>query len=74
MPDTLENEFNGILIAPADANAIEAAVLRLAESNDLRKRLGSAAQETAKRYTWARSAKQLEAFFRHIMELEGRSD
>jgi glycosyltransferase involved in cell wall biosynthesis len=74
MPDTLENEFNGILIAPADAKAIEAAVLRLAESNDLRKRLGSAAQETAKRYTWARSAKQLEAFFRHIMELEGRSD
>jgi glycosyltransferase involved in cell wall biosynthesis len=74
MPDVVENDYTGLLIAPADAKAIENAVLRLAEWSELRERLGSAAQETMRRYTWARSAKRLEEFFRHIVELEGRSN
>jgi glycosyltransferase involved in cell wall biosynthesis len=73
MPDVVEDGFNGILIPPADASAIENAVLRLAASAELRQCLGQAAQHTMTRYTWERSAIMLETFFRHIIALEGQT-
>jgi glycosyltransferase involved in cell wall biosynthesis len=73
MPDVLEDNFNGLLVPPADAPAIEEAVLRLAKSPDLRQRLGQAAQQTMKRYTWERSAIMLEKLFRHVIASEGRT-
>jgi glycosyltransferase involved in cell wall biosynthesis len=73
MPDIVEHEFNGLLIAPADAAAIEESVLRLARSVELRQKLGEAARQTMKRYTWERAAKQLEALYRHVLALEDRS-
>ena len=73
MTDVVENGFNGMLISPADAGAIEQAVLSLGESRDLRKRLGQAAQETMSRYTWQRSAAMLEKLFRHVIASEGQN-
>jgi len=73
MPDVVENDYNGLLIPPADARAIEEAILRLAGSVELRGRLGVAARETMKRYTWERAAKQLEALYMHVLELEGQA-
>jgi len=72
MPDVVENEFNGLLIPPADADAIEGAILRLAGSAELREKLGKAAQETMRRYTWERAALQLEALYRHVLRLESQ--
>jgi glycosyltransferase involved in cell wall biosynthesis len=72
MPDVVENDFNGLLVPPADAQALEQAVLRLAASPELRERLGQAAQQTMTRYTWERSAFMLEGFFRHVIAAEGR--
>lgn len=73
MPDVVENEFNGLLVPPADAAAIEAAVLRLASDSALRRRLGEAAQDSMKRYTWERSAEALENLFHRVIALESRS-
>jgi glycosyltransferase involved in cell wall biosynthesis len=73
MPDVVENDFNGLLIPPADAPAIEEAVLRLAVSPDLRQRLGQAAQQTMARYTWERSAILLEKLFRRVIAGEGQT-
>jgi len=73
MPDVVENQFNGLLIPPANAAAIEEGILRLARSAELREKLGVAARETMKRYTWERAARQLEAFYLHVLALEGRS-
>jgi glycosyltransferase involved in cell wall biosynthesis len=70
MPDVVENEYNGLLIPPANAVSIEEAILRLANSVELRQKLGEAARETMKRYTWERAARQLEALFFHIIELK----
>jgi len=70
MPDMVEDGFNGLLVPPADAAAIEQAVLRLAHSPDLRRSLGQAAQQTMSRYTWERAALRLEQFFRHVIALE----
>jgi glycosyltransferase involved in cell wall biosynthesis len=73
MPDVVENNYNGLLIPPANATAIEEGILRLAGSFELREKLGVAARETMKRYTWERAARQLEALYLHVLDLEGRS-
>jgi len=67
MPDVVENDYNGLLVAPADAKAIEDGIFRLAASVELRKKLGEAARETMKRYTWERAARQLEELYRRIL-------
>ena len=71
MPDVVESGFNGLLVGPANAAAIEASVLRLAADPALRQRLGQAAQHSMKRYNWERSAEMLENFFHHIIAREG---
>ena len=73
MPDVVEDGFNGLLVPPADASAIEEAVLRLAASSELRQSLGQAAQRTMARYTWERSALMLEKLFRRVIAGEGRT-
>ena len=73
MPDVVENECNGLLIPPANARSIEEAILRLANSQELRQKLGEAARETMKRYTWERAARRLEALYCHIIEIESTS-
>ena len=60
MADVVEDGFNGLLVPPADAEKLAQGVERLSQSSDLRKRLGLAAQETMRRYTWGRIALQLE--------------
>jgi glycosyltransferase involved in cell wall biosynthesis len=67
MPDVVEDQFNGLLIPPADAGAIEQAILRLAESEELRRRLGEAARESMRRQTWERTGQRLEALFLRVV-------
>jgi glycosyltransferase involved in cell wall biosynthesis len=69
MPDVVQDGINGLLIPPASTEGIEKAFIRLAESKGFREQLGRAAQESMRHYTWERSAKQLEGFFGHILEL-----
>ena len=73
MPDVVENDYNGLLVPPANSLAIEDGILRLARSVELREKLGMAARETMKRYTWERAARQLEALYQHVLALEGQS-
>jgi len=70
MPDVVEDEFNGLLIQPADAVAIEQAILRLAKSEELRARLGEAARESMRRHTWERTGQQLESLFLRVLQNE----
>jgi glycosyltransferase involved in cell wall biosynthesis len=63
MKDVVEDGYNGLLVKPADAAAFAVATERLIHSAELRARLGGAAQETMKRYTWDRVAAQLEHVF-----------
>jgi glycosyltransferase involved in cell wall biosynthesis len=67
MTDVVENDFNGVLIPPADAKALEEAIVRLASSEELRDRLGNAARDSMQRYTWPRTARQLVALFTWIV-------
>lgn len=73
MPDVVEHEFNGLLIPPADAKALEEAVVRLADSEQLRCRLGNAARETMHRYSWENSARRLEELYLTVLGRETKA-
>ena len=60
MVDLVEDEFNGLLVQPSDAEGLAAAIERLCASPDLCRNLGQQAQQTARRYTWASVAQKLE--------------
>lgn len=60
MADVVEDEFNGLLVPPADAERLVEATERLCRSVELRKRIGEAAQQTMRRYTWERVTGKLE--------------
>ena len=72
MMDLIENEYNGLLVKPADADGLASAILRLVESRELRIRLGCAAQETAKRHSWERAAEELEKVFDLAIQNRGQ--
>jgi glycosyltransferase involved in cell wall biosynthesis len=68
MPDVVQDGFNGLLVPPADDVALERAIERLAESEELRQRLGYAAQESMKRYEWPHAAEKLEELFLRVVQ------
>ncbi len=74
MPDVVKHEFNGLLIPPANATAIEEAILQLARSPELRRKMGEAARETMKRCTWERAARQLEELYRRVLAADAARD
>jgi glycosyltransferase involved in cell wall biosynthesis len=74
MVDAVEDDYNGILVPPADAGAITAALLRVSQRASLRRRLGTAAQETMRRWTWQKSASKLERLLASaIADKDGRA-
>jgi glycosyltransferase involved in cell wall biosynthesis len=52
MVDVIEHETDGWLVPPADSCALAQAILWLSASNELRERLGRAAQARMHRHTW----------------------
>ncbi len=60
MADVVEHGVNGLLVPPANSEALADAVERVCLSADLRKQLGQAAQATTRHYTWDRIAQKLE--------------
>jgi glycosyltransferase involved in cell wall biosynthesis len=74
MPDVVTNDYNGLLVPPADAVALENAIARLAASEELRERLGRAAQELMKRYEWPRAAAELEELFLRVVRAKADVD
>jgi glycosyltransferase involved in cell wall biosynthesis len=63
MADVVEDEVNGLLVAPANAEELARGIERLCQLTGLRKRLGLAGQDTVRRYTWERIAEKLEKVF-----------
>ncbi len=63
MPDVVQHDANGLLVPPADSAAIAEAILRLVQSEELRRRLGVGAQATMRQYTWDKIAQRVEKVF-----------
>jgi glycosyltransferase involved in cell wall biosynthesis len=56
VPEAVIDGVTGLLVPPADREALGAAFSRLITDKDLRRRLGAAGREWAHRNSWARSA------------------
>jgi len=67
MTDLIEDSHDGILVVPGDTESLAAAIMKVCFDGGLRERLGRAAQEKMKRYTWSRSARQHELVFNRAM-------
>jgi glycosyltransferase involved in cell wall biosynthesis len=63
MADIVQDDINGLLVPAANAGAIAEAVARLHSSQELRRRLGLAAQAQMRNYTWEKIAARVEAVF-----------
>ena len=58
MKDFVEDGVNGLLVPVGDAAGLTAALARVTDDPALADRLGRAAREKARHYTWRRSADQ----------------
>jgi glycosyltransferase involved in cell wall biosynthesis len=67
MADLVEDGHDGLLTIPGDADSLTVAMATLCGNSQLRQKLGCAAQEKMKRFTWKRSALRHEAVFRRAM-------
>jgi glycosyltransferase involved in cell wall biosynthesis len=72
MADVAEEGHNGLLVPPADAEALAKSIQELASSAELRARIGRNAQETMRRYTWQNVAKRVERVL--MMAAEKRAE
>jgi len=67
MTDLVEDSHSGLFVIPGDTESLSAAIVRLCLDPGLRLRLGSAAQEKMKRYTWKQAARRTEKVFYRAM-------
>ena len=74
---TAEIMTNGVdafvLTDPADVQALASKIRLLCEDSDLRRRMGEAAAQTAKKYTWERNGQQFREIFAEILRRKDAS-
>jgi len=67
IPDIVKNGINGILVPPKSPQSIFNALERLLANPELKKRLGRAAKESVKDYTWNKIAEKYEIIYREVI-------
>jgi len=67
MTDVIEDSHDGLFIIPGDADSLTSMITRLCRDAESRHRLGNAAQEKMRRYTWALSARRHEMVFQRAL-------
>jgi len=73
MTDLVEDAYDGLFVIPGDAESLSAAIVRLCRDPELRLRLGSAAQEKMKRYTWKQTARRTETVFNRAIGIRSEA-
>ena len=67
IPETVRDNYNGLLIEPRDVKSLEDAMWRLIDAPDLLQRLTIGAAETGKRYEWPQIAQRLERLYHSVI-------
>jgi len=73
MTDLVEDSHDGLFVIPGDAESLSAAIVKLCRDPELRLRLGNAAQEKMKRYTWKQTARRTEAVFNRAIGIQSET-
>jgi glycosyltransferase involved in cell wall biosynthesis len=71
MTDLVEDSHDGLFVIPGDTDSLASGITRLCRDAELRQRLGNAAQEKMRRYTWVQSAKRHEMVFHRALGTTG---
>jgi glycosyltransferase involved in cell wall biosynthesis len=74
VPDIVHDGENGLLIDSARPDQLQAAILRLRASPDLRRELGERGRQLAKNFTAAVMAEKYLALYRSVAAAEGIED
>jgi glycosyltransferase involved in cell wall biosynthesis len=69
IPEVVREGVNGILVSPKSPETIAKALERLLSNSGLRRKLGRAAAESVKDYTWSKIAEKYERVY--SISLEG---
>jgi glycosyltransferase involved in cell wall biosynthesis len=73
IPDVVEDDVTGLLVAPGDAEALAAALRRLLREPETRRRLGEAARQLATgRLSWDEAGRRFEECYAEAAALEAR--
>lgn len=68
LPDVVEHERTGLLVPPADSEALADAIARLASEPVLRGEMGRAGRAfVEQRYRWEENVAQMERLYRHLL-------
>ena len=67
MTDLVEDAHDGLFAIPGDSDSLASAIARLCRDGELRQRLGNAAREKMKRFTWTQSARRHEMVFQRAL-------
>ncbi len=73
MTDLVEDSHDGLFVIPGDTESLSVAIVRLCRDPELRLRIGSAAQEKMKRYTWNQAARRTEMVFSRAMGIKPKA-
>ncbi len=66
--DIVEDHRNGLLVPPRDVQALSAALMEMVSDEELRRRCGEAALETAERFTMAAIGPRWEAMMHELLQ------
>ena len=67
IPEVVKDGVNGILIPPKSPEHVAEALRRLLTDSELRRRLGDAARESVKDYTWSKIAEKYEIVYQKVL-------
>lgn len=69
VPEVVKDEINGMLVPPSSPEHLAKVLERLLNDSELRRKIGKAAAETVKDYTWGKIAKKYEIVYHEALRL-----
>jgi glycosyltransferase involved in cell wall biosynthesis len=74
VPEVFQNGFNALLYPPGDDEAMAKAIVDLIRDRELARKISTNAVETAKRFTWERSAERIVQVYDEVLQEYSSSD
>lgn len=71
IPEVVKDGVNGILVPPKSPEHVAKALERMLSDSGLRRKLGEAAAESVKDYTWSKIAEKYERIYNTALSLKG---
>jgi len=68
VPEVFQNGFNALLYPPGDYHAMAEAIVRVIQDKELAKKISANAVQTAKRFTWERTARRILRVYEELLQ------